>query len=553
MSTRVAMTKDNVATGDRSQKRAEFPTYRYRWWTLAVLAISLILIVADTTIIDVAIPSLQRNLGASASGLQWIVSAYILVFAGLLLTMGSLGDRFGRKRALLLGLVLFGITSLAAAYSQSTGQLIAARAFMGIAAAMIMPSTLSVIIHVFPRDERTKAIAIWAASAGLGVPLGMIAGGWLLESFWWGSVFLINIPVVAVAFAAGIALIPESRDPNPRKIDVIGAILSAGALSTLIFTIIQAPERGWSDTLVVGGFALSAMIGIAFVVHELRSNHPMLDVRLFRNARLSSGAIAISFAFLSLVGVVFIMTQYLQFVRDYTPLQAGLRMLPLALGYTVGAGASEKLVAALGTRKMVAGGLLLIGLALISFVFLSETTDYWIIAVGMVVMGIGVGSAMAPATEAVMGGVPDANAGVGSALNDVTRNVGGALGVGILGSVLNSIYSSNVTSAVTELTSGAAAAASNSIGAAEQIALELESSAAERLLGAADTAFVDGMSVAMAVTAGIVITGAAIVLRFMPSRGVIATDPAPGAGRPVPGDVPAGDLAPVLVLDRNDQ
>ena len=314
--------------------------YRLRWWTLVVLVTSLIVIVADTTIVDVAIPSLQRNLNASASGLQWIVSAYILVFAGLLLTMGSLGDRFGRKRVFQVGLVLFGVTSLAAAYSQSSGQLIAARAFMGIAAAMIMPSTLSVIIDVFPRHERAKAIAIWAASAGLGVPLGMVLGGWLLESFWWGSVFLINIPIVIAVFVAGFALVPESRDPDPRKIDVMGAILSAGSLSALIYAIIQAPERGWLDPIAVAGFAVSALIGVAFVLYELRIDHPMLDMRLFRNARLSSGSIAISLAFLSLVGLVFIMTQYLQFVRDYSPLEAGLRMLPLALGYTLGAGTS---------------------------------------------------------------------------------------------------------------------------------------------------------------------------------------------------------------------
>ena len=525
--------------------------YRLRWWTLVVLVTSLIVIVADTTIVDVAIPSLQRNLNASASGLQWIVSAYILVFAGLLLTMGSLGDRFGRKRVFQVGLVLFGVTSLAAAYSQSSGQLIAARAFMGIAAAMIMPSTLSVIIDVFPRHERAKAIAIWAASAGLGVPLGMVLGGWLLESFWWGSVFLINIPIVIAVFGAGFALVPESRDLDPRKIDVMGAILSAGSLSALIYAIIQAPERGWLDPIAVAGFAVSALIGMAFVLYELRIDHPMLDMRLFRNARLSSGSIAISLAFLSLVGLVFIMTQYLQFVRDYSPLEAGLRMLPLALGYTLGAGTSERLVAQLGTRRVVTGGLLLVGFALLGFVFLSESSAYWIAAAGMVVMGIGIGSAMAPATEAVMGAVPEANAGVGSALNDVTRNVGGALGVGILGSVLNSIYSSNVASAVTELPAGAAAAAKNSIGAAEQIALGLEGSAAESLRVAADSAFVDGMSIAMAIAAGIVIAGAATVARFMPARDPGVYSPRPGVGGPVI-EVPIGEVIPVPVPVRID-
>jgi EmrB/QacA subfamily drug resistance transporter len=475
------------------------------------------------------------------------VSAYILVFAGLLLTMGSLGDRFGRKRLLQVGLVLFGVASLAAAYSQTSGQLIAARAFMGVGAAMIMPSTLSVIIDVFPRHDRAKAIAIWAASAGLGVPLGMVLGGWLLESFWWGSAFLINIPIVLAVLVAGFALVPDSRDPDPRKIDVMGAILSTGSLSTLVYAIIQAPERGWGDPVVVAGFVVSALTAVAFVIYELRIDHPMLDMRFFRNARLSSGAIAISIAFLSLLGLIFITTQYLQFVRDYSPLQAGLRMVPLALGYMLGAGTSEKLVAALGTKKVVTGGLLLVGFALLSFVFVDETTAYWIVAAGMVAMGVGIGSAMAPATEAVMGAVPEANAGVGSALNDVTRNVGGALGIGILGSVLNSIYSSNVASAVTELPAGAAAAAKNSIGAAEQIALGLEGSAAESLRVAADSAFVDAMSIAMAVAAGIVITGAAIVLRFMPARELGVDSPSTEVGRPLVEDVPIGEVAPVPV------
>ena len=296
MSTPHRAKEDVVASTVISQEMAKSPKHRLRWWTLAVLSVSLILIVADTTIVDVAIPSLQRNLNASASGLQWIVSAYILVFAGLLLTMGSLGDRFGRKKALQVGLLLFGVASLTAAYTQSSGQWIAARAFMGIAAAMMMPSTLSVVIDVFPRDERAKAIAIWAATAGLGVPLGMILGGWLLESFWWGSIFLINIPIVIAVFVAGFALVPESRDPHPRKIDVVGAVLSTGSLSALIYAIIQAPERGWGDPIVATVFAVSALIGVAFVIYELRIDHPMLDVRFFRNARLSSGAIAISLA-----------------------------------------------------------------------------------------------------------------------------------------------------------------------------------------------------------------------------------------------------------------
>ena len=290
------------------QAQAQSRKYRLRWWTLLVLSISLILIAVDTTILNVAIPTLQNDLDASASSLQWIVSAYVLVFAGLLLTMGSLGDRFGRKRALQTGLVLFGVASLAAAYAQSSGQLIAARAFMGVGAALIMPATLSVIIDVFPKNERAKAIGIWAAAAGLGVPLGMVVGGWLLEQYWWGSVFLMNIPIGLVVLAAGYVLVPESRDPVRRKLDVVGAILSTAALSLLIYAIIEAPERGWVDPLVVGGFAAAVVLGAAFVLYELRMDQPMLDIRLFRNPRLSSGAVAISLAFMGLLGMVFLLT-----------------------------------------------------------------------------------------------------------------------------------------------------------------------------------------------------------------------------------------------------
>ena len=500
------------------QEDAASRKYRLRWWTLIVLSLSLVLIAVDTTILNVAIPTLQRELGASASGLQWIVSSYILVFAGLLLTMGFLGDRFGRKRLLQAGLVAFGIASLASAYSQTTGQLIAARAFMGIGGAMIMPATLSIIVDVFPREERAKAIGIWSAVAGIGVPMGMVVGGWLLESLWWGSVFLINIPIGIVVLAAGFFLVPNSRDPAPRKIDIPGAVLSTSALSVLLYSIIEAPGQGWLNPLVLGGFALAFALGVAFVLYELRSNHPMLDIRLFRSARLSSGAIAISFAFLAMLGMIFLFTQYLQLVREFSPLEAGLGMVPLALGFMIGGGSSAILVSKLGTKSVVTGGLMVIGATLAAFVFLDEATAYWLSAVGLAFLGFGMGTTMAPATDAVMGSVPEANAGVGSALNDVTRNVGGALGIGIMGSVFTSTYGASVSSAVGSLSADDAEAAKNSLGAAVQIAADLGSSAGDALIAAANSAFLDGFGIAMAVAASIAFVGALIVVRFMPAR-----------------------------------
>lgn len=499
--------------------------YRLRWWTLLVLSVSLIVIAIDTTILNVAIPTLQRELGASASGLQWIISSYLLVFAGLLLTMGFLGDRFGRKRMLQIGITWFMIASLAAAYSQSTAQLIAARAAMGIGGAMIMPSTLSIIVDVFPREERVKAIGIWSAVAGLGIPLGMVGGGWLLDTFWWGSVFFVNIPIGILILTMGFVLVPESRDPIPRKLDFPGAILSTAALSVLLYGIIEAPGRGWLDPLTLIGFGFASVLGVMFAVFELRSDHPMLDFKLFRNGRLSSGAVAISFSFMAMMGMFFLITQYFQFLRGYSPFGTGLRMVPIALGFMVGGAVSDTLVARLGTKTTVAGGMVVVGASLAALAFIGADTTYWLIGIELAGVGIGMALTMAPATEAIMGAVPEANAGVGSALNDVTRNVGAALGVGILGSVFTSVYSSSVSDAVVGLSAEKAAVAQNSIGAAAQIAADLGGTAQGALITAANGAFLDGFGIALAIAAAIAFIGSLIVLRFMPSR-ASTTEPA---------------------------
>ena len=496
----------------------ETQKYKRRWLTLGVLAVSLIVIALDTTILNIAVPTLQRELSASASALQWIVASYILVFAGLLLTMGSLGDRFGRKRALQTGLVLFGIASAAAAYSQTSGQLIAARSLMGVGAALIMPSTLSVIIDVFPRDERGRAIGIWSATAGLGIPLGMIVGGWLLESFWWGSVFLLNIPVGLMVLFAGFKLIPESRDPEPKRLDTVGALLSVVGLTALVYAIIEAPERGWLDPVVVVGFGAAAVLTAAFVLYELRTDHPMLDVRFFRNPRLSAGATAISISFLAMLGMMFLISQYLQFVRGYGPLDTGVRLIPIALGFMAAGGSSDRFVKVIGTKRVVFIGMIVLIGVLGAFSLLTADTPYWLIGVGFFALGFGMGNVMAPATEAVMGAVPEANAGVGSALNDVTRNVGGALGVGIMGTVVNTAYAPGMANAIRSLPAEAAAAAENSIGGAGQIAASIGGSAGEALIAAANASFIDAFSWSLGVAAGIAAVGAFVVLLFMPAR-----------------------------------
>ncbi len=486
-----------------------------------MLSLSLLVIALDVTVLNVAIPTLQRDLDASAASLQWIINAYILVFAGLLLTMGTLGDRFGRRRALEAGMVIFAAASLAAAFSETSSQLIAARAGQGIGGALIMPSTLSILVDVFPRAERARAIGIWAAVAALGIPIGMVLGGWLLEEFSWGAIFLINLPVVAVILLSSRLLIPESKDPSPGKIDVPGAVISMAALSALIYSLIEAPERGWLDPVTLGGFAAAAAAGVLFVYYELRTPQPMLDIRLFRNARLSAGAGAVGIVFMAMLGTLFLITQYLQFVRDYSPLDTGLRLVPLALGFMIGAPVSAALVGRLGSRKVISGGMLVVAGAIASLAVLDLTTSYWVIAVLLLVVGIGMANAMAPATDAVMAAVPEAQAGVASALNDTTRQIGGALGIAIYGSILNSMYSSRLTDAVSDLSAEASNTARNSIGGALQIADDLGGDIGTNLVAAAGSAFVDAQFVVYIVTGAVALLGAGLVARFMPAHDIV--------------------------------
>lgn len=492
--------------------------YRMRWWTLLVLSLSLIIIGLDNTILNVAIPTIQSDLNASASELQWMVDSYVLVFAGLLLTMGALGDRFGRKLTLQAGLIIFGLSSILAAYSATSGQLIGARAVMGVGGALIMPSTLSIITDIFPREERGKAIGIWAGTAAFGIGIGPAMGGWLVEQFWWGSVFLINVPVTIIALVAGLVLVPQSRDSIPPRIDVPGSILSITTLSALVYAIIEAPARDWLDSVVLGAFGLSVILGTAFLLQEKRSDHPMLNLSFFRNPRFSAGAGAITAAFFSLFGVIFILTQYLQFVHGYTALQAGVRLAPFAVGMMVGAANSHRLVRRFGTGKVVSGGMALLALTLASFALWDVTTPYWVILVSIIFMSFGMANTMAPATDAVMGSVPLAKAGVGSAMNDTTRMVGGALGVAILGSIVNSIYSSKMAAATAALPSEMAAKASDSVGAAIAIGAKAGGPQGEALAASARSEFVTAMGFAFIAAAAVALVGSLMVLRFMPAR-----------------------------------
>jgi MFS transporter, DHA2 family, multidrug resistance protein len=492
--------------------------YQRRWKTLRVLALSLVIIGLDNTILNVALPSLQEHFDASSSTLQWMVDSYLVTFAGLLLTLGTLGDRFGRKRALQTGIALFGLSSLAVLFVETSTQLIAVRALMGVGGALIMPATLSIITNVFPREERAKAIGIWAGTASIGVGLGPLFGGLLLEYFDWYSVFLVNVPVAIVAFVAGMRLVPESRDPNPGRFDVPGALLSIGALVALIYAIIEAPEKGWLDPATLGVFGTALALGAMFVAWELRTTAPMLDLSLFRNPRFGIGSMSISLASFSLFGAIFVITQFLQFAKGYSPLEAGAAMVPVAFGLMLGAVSSTKFAARVGTTRVVAFGLTGLGTMLATTLLWTSDMPYWPIGVWFFGAAVSMGYILGPATASVMGAVPKEKSGVASAMNDVTRQVGGSLGTAIIGSLVTSFYGSRVADAASGLPSGTEDAVKDSIGTADAVAAQLPADQGASLAHSAANAFTDALGLGLCAAAVAAFAAAVIVIRRLPAR-----------------------------------
>ena len=410
--------------------------YARRRQALIVLAVSLLVISVGNTILNVALPTVQSELDASSSELQWIVDGYLLVYAGLLLAAGTLGDRFGRRRTLVAGLSVFAAGSVLAAVSDSSSALIASRALMGVGAAGIMPTTLSILTNIFPTSERPKAIAIWSAVAGLGVAIGPISGGWLIEHLDWRWIFLFNLPAVAACLVGAWMVVPESRDPEKPKLDVAGALLSIAGLSALVWGLIEAPERGWTSAAIIGAFAGGVAILGAFAAWERRVDQPMLDLSVFRNARFSGASASITFVYFALMGVMYFMTTYLQSVLGHSALEAGYLFLPIAAGLVVSAKSAVKLTAKLGTEVVVASGLGVVSGALVLVTGFDLGTSDGALCVTLGLMGAGMGLAIAPATESIMGSLPREKAGIGSAMNDVVREVGGTLGIAVLGSAL---------------------------------------------------------------------------------------------------------------------
>jgi EmrB/QacA subfamily drug resistance transporter len=483
-----------------------------RWAALAVLCLSLLAIVLDNTIVNVALPTLVRELDADVGELQWVVDAYTLVFAGLLLAAGALGDRFGRRRVLLAGLAVFATSSAAAACAGSVDVLIATRVMMGAGAALIMPATLSLLISVFTdARERATAIGIWAATAGLGVALGPVVGGVLLEHFSWGSIFIVNVPLCIAAVLVGRRVIPESRDPAGQPIDWTGAALSCAGLMTFVWAIIAAPSRGWTSAPVLAAGVLAAALLATFVAQQRRAAAPLLDVELLRDRRFTAASATIMVLFFALFGFLFLSTQYLQFVLGYAPLQAGLGVLPYAGAMILCAPLSATLVARYGTKGVATTGMVLFSAGLGVAATVDVGSGYGRLALALALMGAGMGLAGAPATDAITGSLPPERANVGSAVNDTARELGGALGVALVGSIVASLYSSR-------LGAGVPAGARESIGAA----IGAGGTVAEQ----AREAFVEAMSRASLLVALVAAAGALIAWRRLPAR----SQPRPVAG-----------------------
>lgn len=511
-------------------------SHPHRWRIFGVLVLALLVTSIDHTIINVAMPRLVGDLGATSAQLQWIVAAYTIVFAGLLLTAGSLGDRFGRRHALLAGLVTFLGGSVMAATAGTTTALIAGRCVMGLGGALIMPTTLSILVNVFgdPR-ERARAIAGWTAASGAGIAIGPIIGGALMRNYSWSSVFWINVPLLVLALLGALRFVPDSRDPHATRLDPVGALLSIAAISTLVYAIVQAPERGWTDTASLVSFAVGLVTAVGFVAWELHRDDPMLDISLFRNRSFSAGSIALALLFFAMAGTVFLQAQYLQFILGYTPLAAGFALVPAALGMLLGTGAGAHLAEMHGGRIAVTTGTLVAATGVAVQAAFVDGGSYLPTGIGLLLFGLGAGIAMPPATEMIMATLPPARAGVGSAVNDTVREFGGALGVAVIGSIAATAYTASMRSeldGVGGLADAERSAIENNLGAALETAQRLGDAgvAVER---AARSAFVESMHTSLWIAAALAVCAAAVTFTQMPRRathGSGGTEEAPRGG-----------------------
>ncbi|WP_433230019.1 MFS transporter [Actinomadura formosensis] len=485
-----------------------------RWLGLGALALSMLALGFDMTILNVALTTLSEDLHAGTSELQWIVDSYLLVFAAVLLPAGLLGDRLGRKRLLLAGLGIFGAASLAGALAGGTGEVIAARAFMGLGAAIVLPLSMSMLPAIFPPEERTRAVAIWSAATALGLPLGPLLGGWLLEHFWWGSIFLVNVPFVVVGGGAVALLLPATKDPAAPRVDLAGSLLSMGGLVALVYGVIEAPVRAWTDPLVLGSFALAVLLLTGFVLAERRTGEPMLNMRLFQNRGFVWAVIAAVAANLVLGGLLFVLPQYLEAVQGSDVLGTGLRITPMLAGLLAGAIATDRVAARAGHKPIIVVGLLVLAAGLGWAASTGTGDGYGATAPWLVVIGIGAGLTLIPAMDAVLAALPPEEAGRGSGLVQTLRQTGGTLGVAGLGSLLAAVYRDRVSTG--HLPAAAADAARGSIGGAAQVAGRLHD---DGLLASARTAYVHGMDAVFAACGAATLAVAVLLWLFMPGQG----------------------------------
>ncbi len=497
-------------------------SHAHRWTVLIVVCVAVLIVNVDNTILNVTLPTLVRDLHATSSELEWIVDSYAMVFAGLLFVGGSLADRLGRKRFFLLGLAVFAGGSIGAALSLSVHALIAWRAVMGAGAALLIPASLSIINDVF-RDpgERARAIGAWAGTAGLGIAIGPIAGGLLLSKFWWGSIFLVNVPIAFAGFIGAFILVPDSKNPCADRPDPIGSLLSIVGVGLLLWAIIEAPTQGWTSANVTLVGLASLIVLSGFIAWEAHCSHPMLKLQFFRERRFSVALIAESLGVFALLGALFIQTQFLQFDLGYTPLQAGMRILPIAAVICVSAPLSPMVTRGVGIKLTAALGLLAIGGGLLWISMVSSVTvTYGEVVSGMLLIGLGAGLLLPTATNSVVGSVPQGDSGMGSATNTVALQVGGALGVAVVGSIMSTHYQDHIGASLAgqQIPAEIMQIVVGSLGGALAVAERIGGATGAALAHAARSAFMSGNTVAMAVGGAVALGGAVVVLAALPSR-----------------------------------
>jgi EmrB/QacA subfamily drug resistance transporter len=509
-----------------------------RWLVLAVMSVGTLMVFLDDTVVNTAVPQISVDLDASSSALQWVIDAYVLALAGLLLLCGSIGDRYGRKRTMSLGLIVFGLAAAGAALADSTGLLIAMRAVQGVGAALVLPATLSIIVSVFPREERSKAIAVWTAVGGLGIALGPVVGGALIEAADWSAAFWLFIPLV-VAALVGMTVVPESRDPRHVGLDVPGAVLGTAGLTALVYGIIRGGEVGWDTGAVIASFSAAAVLLVAFAVVETRVSTPMLPLRFLRERDLVGAVLLIGIVLFAMFVVFFFLTQFFQIVQGRSAFEAGLLLVAPAIGMIVGSGMAGKLIHSAGPRALTVAMVLVVVVPLAALIAVIETTtNAWLIFLILGFFGLGAGLGMPAMTDTVMSAVPERDAGVGSALNDVSRQLGGALGIAITGSVVNDAYRSNLVGDAGDLDPELLDAAGEGVGVASRIAATLPAEDSAALTRAVNDAYVDAITRGFAVSVAVLVAALVVAVTMIPRR--MRTTQARAAA----GDVPDRDAPP---------